>query len=161
MFLDSNQVLWTVCKLFRRSMQYHMDLVQQQGMFGHRYTITSHILYTITQSAVNFAKHELSYPVFLALCSTRVSNELGAGNPEGARIATCAAMFLAVAETTIVTTTLFCCRHVFGYLFSNEEEVIDYVRTMAPLVCLSVILDSLQGVLSGSQLYRFKNFQKN
>nr|XP_004299020.2 PREDICTED: MATE efflux family protein 8-like isoform X2 [Fragaria vesca subsp. vesca] len=86
---------------------------------------------------------------FGAAASTRVSNELGAGNPEGARIATCAAMFLAAAETSIVATTLFCCRYIFGYLFSNEEEVVDYVSTMAPLVCLSVILDSFQGVLSG------------
>ncbi|XP_040374481.1 protein DETOXIFICATION 12 isoform X1 [Rosa chinensis] len=84
-----------------------------------------------------------------AAASTRVSNELGAGNPEGARIATCAAMFLTVAETSTVAITLFCCRQVFGYLFTNEEEVIDYVRIMAPLLCLSVILDSLQGVLSG------------
>ncbi|OMO59742.1 Multi antimicrobial extrusion protein [Corchorus olitorius] len=31
----------------------------------------------------------------------------------------------------------------------NDKEVVDYVTTMAPLVCISVILDSLQGVLSG------------
>jgi MATE family multidrug resistance protein len=58
-------------------------------------------------------------------------------------------MFLAVSETIIVTSALFASRRVFGYLFSNEKEVIDYVTTMAPLVCLSVIMDSLQGVLSG------------
>ncbi|CAN6549544.1 unnamed protein product [Malus baccata var. baccata] len=86
---------------------------------------------------------------FAAAASTRVSNELGAGNPQGARIATFAAMFLAVTETTITTTTLFACRNVFGYSFSNEKEVIDYVTTMAPLVCLAVTLDSLHGVLSG------------
>ncbi|TQD77790.1 hypothetical protein C1H46_036694 [Malus baccata] len=86
---------------------------------------------------------------FGAAASTRVSNELGAGNPQGARIATFAVMFLAVAETSIITTTLFACRNVFGYTFSNEKEVIDYVTTMAPLVCLSVTLDSFQGVLSG------------
>ncbi|XP_024026617.1 protein DETOXIFICATION 12 isoform X2 [Morus notabilis] len=33
--------------------------------------------------------------------------------------------------------------------FSNEKEVVDYVTEMAPLICISVILDSLQGVLSG------------
>ncbi|XP_024192065.1 protein DETOXIFICATION 12 isoform X1 [Rosa chinensis] len=86
---------------------------------------------------------------FAAAASIRVSNELGAGNPEGARIATCAAMFLAITETAIVTTTLFACRNVFGYVFRNEQEVVDYVTTMAPLVCLSVLLDSLQAVLSG------------
>ncbi|KAH9650462.1 protein DETOXIFICATION 12 [Citrus sinensis] len=40
-------------------------------------------------------------------------------------------------------------RHVFGYVFSNEGQVVDYVTTMAPLVCLSVIMDSLQGLFSG------------
>ena len=32
-----------------------------------------------------------------------------------------------------------------SYTFSNEKEVVDYVTTMAPLVSLSVILDSIQG----------------
>ncbi|XP_057478920.1 protein DETOXIFICATION 12-like [Actinidia eriantha] len=84
-----------------------------------------------------------------AAVSTRVSNELGAGNPQGARVAVFAVMFLAVTETTIVSATLFACRHVFGYTFSNEKEVVDYVTALAPLVCLTVIMDSLQGVLSG------------
>ena len=86
---------------------------------------------------------------WIFLFSTRVSNELGAGNPQGARVAVFAVMFLAVTETTIVSATLFTCRRVFGYTFSNEKEVVDYVTAMAPLVCLSVIMDSLQGVLSG------------
>ncbi|XLT37691.1 hypothetical protein HN873_068983 [Arachis hypogaea] len=58
-------------------------------------------------------------------------------------------MSLAVIETSIVSATLFSCRHIYGYVFSNEEEVVDYVTVMAPLVCVSVILDSLQGVLAG------------
>lgn len=85
----------------------------------------------------------------LWLYSTRVSNGLGAGKPQAARIAACAVVFLAVAETTIVSTTLLVCRRIFGYAFSNEKEVVDYVTEMAPLVCVSVIFDSLQGVLSG------------
>nr|KJB31509.1 hypothetical protein B456_005G194400 [Gossypium raimondii] len=84
----------------------------------------------------------------LSVC-TRVSNELGAGKPQAAHVAVYAAMALAVLETLIVTGTLFTSRHVFGYVYSNEKEVVDYVTTMAPLVCVSVILDSLQGVLSG------------
>eukprot|EP00257_Ricinus_communis_P022878 XP_015582727.1 protein DETOXIFICATION 12 [Ricinus communis] len=86
---------------------------------------------------------------FGAAVSTRVSNELGAGKPQAARIAVFAVLFLAVVETAIVSSALFACRHVFGYLFSNEKEVVDYVTTMSPLVALSVIMDSLQGVLSG------------
>ncbi|KAJ9140820.1 hypothetical protein P3X46_031419 [Hevea brasiliensis] len=86
---------------------------------------------------------------FGAAASTRVSNELGAGNPQAARIAVYAVLFLVIVETTVFSATLFASRRVFGYVFSNEKEVVDYVTTMAPLVCLSVILDSLQGVLSG------------
>ncbi|GMY18482.1 protein DETOXIFICATION 12-like [Fagus crenata] len=84
-----------------------------------------------------------------AAASTRVSNELGAGNPQAARVTVFAVLFLTVAETSIVSTILLASGHVFGYTFSNEKEVVDYVATMAPLVSLSVIMDSLQGVLSG------------
>ncbi|GMH20312.1 hypothetical protein Nepgr_022153 [Nepenthes gracilis] len=81
--------------------------------------------------------------------STRVSNELGAGNPEEARTATYAVLLIAITEATIVSTTLFIARRVLGYSFSNEKEVVDYVTNMAPLVCISIILDSIYGVLSG------------
>ncbi|GMY18483.1 protein DETOXIFICATION 12-like [Fagus crenata] len=81
--------------------------------------------------------------------STRVSNELGAGNPQVARVVVFAVLFLAIIETSIVSTILFASRRVFGYTFSNEKEVVDYVTTMAPLASLSVILDSIQGVLAG------------
>ncbi|KAK3189565.1 hypothetical protein Dsin_029126 [Dipteronia sinensis] len=84
-----------------------------------------------------------------AAVSTRVSNELGAGDPNMARVAVYVAMLLTVIEAIVVSSILFASRHVFGYMFSNEKEVVGYVTTMAPLVCFSVIMDSLQGVLSG------------
>ncbi|KAL5140075.1 Protein DETOXIFICATION 12 [Glycine soja] len=84
-----------------------------------------------------------------AAASTRISNELGAGNPHAAHVAVLAAMSFAIMETAIVSGTLFVCRHDFGYIFSNEKEVVDYVTVMAPLICISVILDSIQGVLAG------------
>nr|XP_016461090.1 PREDICTED: protein DETOXIFICATION 12-like isoform X2 [Nicotiana tabacum] len=81
--------------------------------------------------------------------SIRVSNQLGAGNPQGARVSVLSAMLMATTETILVSTTVFACRNVFGYIFSNEKEVVDYVANMAPLLCISVITDSLQGTLSG------------
>ena len=68
-----------------------------------------------------------------------------------ARVAVYAVVFMAVTETIIVSASLFASRRVFGYVFSNEGQVVDYVTstTMAPLVCFSVIMDSLQGVFSG------------
>ncbi|KAL1203571.1 Protein DETOXIFICATION 12 [Cardamine amara subsp. amara] len=84
-----------------------------------------------------------------AAASTRISNELGAGNSRAAHIVVYAAMSLAVMEGLIVSTSLLVGRNVFGYIFSSDKETIDYVAKMAPLVSISLILDSLQGVLSG------------
>lgn len=81
--------------------------------------------------------------------STRVSNQLGAGNPQGARVSAISVMLIAATETILVSAAVFASRNVFGYIFSNEKEVVDYVANMAPLLCLSVITDSLQGTLSG------------
>ncbi|KAK9749531.1 hypothetical protein RND81_02G132300 [Saponaria officinalis] len=57
-------------------------------------------------------------------------------------------MLIVASIGLTVASILFATRKVLGYCFSNEKEVVDYVTTMAPLVCASVILDSLQGVLS-------------
>ncbi|KAI7734701.1 hypothetical protein M8C21_032120 [Ambrosia artemisiifolia] len=67
---------------------------------------------------------------FAAAVSTRVSNELGAGNARGARVAVNAIMILAVVETTIVSMIVFFNRHIFGYIFTNEKEVVDYKGCM-------------------------------
>ncbi|KAK1388954.1 hypothetical protein POM88_017132 [Heracleum sosnowskyi] len=80
---------------------------------------------------------------------TRVSNELGARNPQGARVAIFVVVIMALSEAIIISGTIFVCRNVSGYTFSNGKEVILYVTDMAPLICLSIIMDSLQGVLSG------------
>ncbi|CAE5957538.1 unnamed protein product [Arabidopsis arenosa] len=92
------------------------------------------------------------YSIHLAIAaaaSTRISNELGAGNFRAAHIVVYAAMSLAVMEILIVSTSLLVGRNVFGHVFSSDKETIDYVARMAPLVSISLILDGLQGVLSG------------
>lgn len=74
---------------------------------------------------------------------------MGAGKPCAARIAVIALMLLAALNAIIISTSLFASRNVFGYIFSNEREVVDYVSNIAPLLSLSVIVDSFQGSLSG------------
>ncbi|KAL1209456.1 Protein DETOXIFICATION 14 [Cardamine amara subsp. amara] len=84
-----------------------------------------------------------------AAASTRVANELGAGNPKQARIAVYTVMIVTGVESIMVSAIVFGARNVIGYLFSSETEVVDYVRTMAPLVALSVIFDAFHAVLAG------------
>jgi Na+-driven multidrug efflux pump len=81
--------------------------------------------------------------------STRVANELGAGNPEGARFSVRVVMTMAAMDAVIVSGTLFVLRRLVGRAYSSEEEVVSFVATMVPLVCTTVVTDGLQGVLSG------------
>ncbi|KAL6608072.1 hypothetical protein ACP70R_041135 [Stipagrostis hirtigluma subsp. patula] len=81
--------------------------------------------------------------------SVRVSNELGAGNPGGARLVVSVALSVTICSAVLVSVTLLALRRFVGIAFSNEEEVISYVTRMVPLLSISVISDSLQGVLSG------------
>ncbi|TYJ07453.1 hypothetical protein E1A91_A11G004500v1 [Gossypium mustelinum] len=76
--------------------------------------------------------------------STRVSNELGAGNPEAARLAVNVVIAMAIFEALLVGSILMLIRNILGYAYSNEVEVVKYVAALLPLVATSNLLDSLQ-----------------
>ncbi|KAL5079525.1 hypothetical protein RYX36_007946 [Vicia faba] len=82
--------------------------------------------------------------------SIRVSNELGAGNPRAARLAVCVVVVIAIIESIVVGAVLLLIRNIWGYAYSNEEEVVKYVGTMLPILAVSNFLDGLQCVLSGT-----------
>ena len=52
-----------------------------------------------------------------------------------------------------VACFLLLVRNVWGHVYSNEEEVIDTMKGLIPLLALSTTVDSLQAVLSG--IYRY------
>ncbi|KAI3409552.1 Protein DETOXIFICATION (Multidrug and toxic compound extrusion protein) [Psidium guajava] len=82
--------------------------------------------------------------------STRVSNELGAGKPLAARLAVYVVLSMAVTEGILVGIVLISIRNVWGYAYSDEAEVADYVAVMMPILAASNFLDGLQCVLSGT-----------
>ncbi|KAG7583360.1 Multi antimicrobial extrusion protein [Arabidopsis suecica] len=84
-----------------------------------------------------------------AAVSTRVSNKLGAGNPQVARVSVLAGLCLWIVESAFFSTLLFTCRNIVGYAFSNSKEVVDYVADISPLLCLSFILDGFTAILNG------------
>nr|QBM79483.1 MATE53 [Rehmannia glutinosa] len=86
---------------------------------------------------------------FGAAASTRVSNELGAGKPKAAQLVLSAVMALSIVEFVTASAVIFFCRYILGYLFSNEKSVVNYVKEMTPFLCFSIVMDSLQAVLSG------------
>ncbi|XP_038879449.1 protein DETOXIFICATION 16-like [Benincasa hispida] len=81
--------------------------------------------------------------------STRVSNELGAGRPAAAKLAGCVVVTMATIEGLLLATILILIRNVWGYAYSSETEVVEYLATMLPIVSISSFLDGLQCVLSG------------
>ncbi|PIN02213.1 hypothetical protein CDL12_25274 [Handroanthus impetiginosus] len=72
-----------------------------------------------------------------AAASTRVSNELGAGCPDKARASVYAANVLSIAEAILACTIILCCRTFFGYAFSNEKEVVDYLGEITPFASIA------------------------
>ncbi|KAK1699427.1 hypothetical protein QYE76_016124 [Lolium multiflorum] len=81
--------------------------------------------------------------------STRVSNELGAGRPQAARLAARVVMMLALAVGASEGLLMLLVRNVWGYAYSNEQEVAAYIARMMPILAVSILFDGLQGVLSG------------
>lgn len=90
------------------------------------------------------------------LRSTRVSNEIGARNVEKAKNAVSMTLKLAVfLEVTVVLLLAFG-HDLWASFFSNSQEIIKAFAYMTPLLTVSILLDSAQGVLSGTKTFRWQ-----
>ncbi|XP_060670714.1 protein DETOXIFICATION 16 isoform X1 [Ziziphus jujuba] len=85
-----------------------------------------------------------------AAVSTRVSNELGAGNPKAARLSVLVVLVLAITEGLFVASILIMIRNFWGYAYSKETEVVKYVSKLMPILAVLCFIDGLQSVLSGN-----------
>ncbi|XAR50240.1 hypothetical protein NMG60_11004510 [Bertholletia excelsa] len=86
---------------------------------------------------------------FGSVVSTRVSNELGAGQPAAAKHAVKVVIFLALTEGSIVSLIAILFRHEWGYFYTNEKEVVNCMASIMPLLAVSNFMDGIQAVLSG------------
>lgn len=59
-------------------------------------------------------------------------------------------MTIAVIEGLLLGTVLILIRNVWGYAYSNEQEVVKYVADIVPIIAVSTFFDGLQCVLSGT-----------
>ncbi|KDP43815.1 hypothetical protein JCGZ_23023 [Jatropha curcas] len=103
--------------------------------------------------SVSFNIHMLTCMIPYGLgcaISTRVSNELGAGRPQSARLAVYVVISMVVIEALVVATTMVSGRKVFGHLFSKDHRVVKYVGEMFPLLAISHFINGIQAVLSGT-----------
>lgn len=84
-----------------------------------------------------------------AAASTRVSNELGARNTDRAKHAMSVTLKLSVILALAVVLALGFGHDIWAGLFSDSPVIISKYASMTPLLMISIILDSIQGVLSG------------
>ncbi|VAI94021.1 unnamed protein product [Triticum turgidum subsp. durum] len=84
-----------------------------------------------------------------AAISTRVSNELGAGRPDAARLATQVIMVLGIASSVSVALAIVLVRNLWGYAYSNDKEVVEYISRIMPIIAVAFLFDDMQCVLSG------------
>ncbi|XLR08288.1 hypothetical protein S83_036226, partial [Arachis hypogaea] len=76
---------------------------------------------------------------------TRISNGLRVGSPREARVAVVAVITLAGSQALLVSSIIFGCQNILSYIFVYEQDVLDFVTDIAPLICDSIILYTLQG----------------
>ncbi|KAL5558109.1 hypothetical protein UlMin_034320 [Ulmus minor] len=86
---------------------------------------------------------------FNAAISVRVSNELGAGNPRAAKFSVLVVSVTSVSIGVICMCIVYATRDYFPYLFTNSEAVAQETTKLAILLGITVLLNSLQPVLSG------------
>lgn len=86
---------------------------------------------------------------FQFMCSVRVSNELGAGNPRAAAFSTVVttgvSFLLSVFEAIVVLSW----RHVISYAFTDSPAVAEAVADLSPFLAITIVLNGIQPVLSG------------
>ncbi|CAO2205953.1 unnamed protein product [Urochloa humidicola] len=81
--------------------------------------------------------------------STRVSNELGAGQPQAAKLAAKVVVCIALSSAFTLTLAMILLRNVWGHMYSSDREVVAYFTKMLPVVGISFFIDSFNGTLSG------------
>ncbi|KAL6554232.1 Protein DETOXIFICATION 18 [Orobanche minor] len=84
-----------------------------------------------------------------AAASTRVSNELGAGNPDRARRAMAVTLKLTVLLALCVIFGLSLGHNLWASSFSGSPVIIKAYASMTPLLVVSISCDFVQGILSG------------
>lgn len=82
-------------------------------------------------------------------CSVRVANELGKGDAAAVRFSI--KVILAVSTVMGVVFSILClafCGQI-SYLFSNRQEVSEAVDDLSMILAVSILLNSIQPILSG------------
>ncbi|WCJ35683.1 MATE efflux family protein [Euphorbia peplus] len=93
---------------------------------------------------------EMMIPLaFFAATGVRVANELGGGNGKGAKFATKVAITESTIIGVIICIIIVVFRNKFALIFTTTTDVLEEVDNLAVLLAVTILLNSVQPVLSG------------
>ncbi|KAJ9185717.1 hypothetical protein P3X46_005314 [Hevea brasiliensis] len=86
---------------------------------------------------------------FLAAASVRVSNELGRGSSKAAKFSIVTTVLTSFVIGFILFLLFLFLRGKLAYIFTENPKVADAVSDLSPLLAFSILMNSIQPVLSG------------
>ncbi|GMY28804.1 protein DETOXIFICATION 27-like [Fagus crenata] len=99
---------------------------------------------------MNINGWEMMIPLaFLAGTGVRVANELGAGNGKAAKFATIVSVSYSTVIGIFFCVLILIVHDEFAYIFTSSTEVIQAVEKLSYLLGATILLNSVQPVLSG------------
>ena len=102
-----------------------MTTDQSKRIYKHKFGFLSSKLITVLNT--------LPFGIGVA-ASTRVGNLIGAQSALGAKRAGHASALLSVVVGFIVMISMLAAKNVYGYIFSDDKEVVNLVARVMPLV---------------------------
>nr|AHH83753.1 multidrug and toxic extrusion transporter [Vaccinium corymbosum] len=99
---------------------------------------------------LNYWTWDLEFMLGLsAAVSVRVSSELGAGYPMVAKFSVIVVNMTTILISVVFSAIVLVFRVGLSELFTSDEEVIEAVSNLTPLLAISVFLNGVQPILSG------------
>ncbi|KAI8536357.1 hypothetical protein RHMOL_Rhmol10G0250700 [Rhododendron molle] len=101
---------------------------------------------------MNINGWEMMIPLaFFAGTGVRVANELGAGNGKGAKFATTVSVMTSVVIGLFFWIFIMLFHNEIALIFSSSKTVLEAVNKLSVLLAFTVLLNSVQPVLSGKR----------
>jgi MATE family multidrug resistance protein len=85
----------------------------------------------------------------ISVNSTRVSNELGAGNPDKAKQTMATTLKLSVVLALLIVLALATGHDIWAGFFTDDLSIIKAFASMTPFLAISIALDAFQVVFTG------------
>lgn len=86
---------------------------------------------------------------FLVAVSVRISNELGRGNTKAAKFSIKVILCTGTCLGVVFSVVCLLCSYQIAYVFTSSEEVAKSVSSLSIPLAFSVLLNSIQPILSG------------